>query len=39
MEGLYYLSSKNKGGDRLSGYCTADLCHIKSMFSHDVAHF
>ena len=26
VEGLYYLSSENKGADRVRGYHAADLC-------------
>ena len=41
VEGLYYPCSENKGADKLSGYCAADLClcfrKYKRQFSHDVA--
>ena len=40
-KGLWYLSSKNKGGDQLCSFCTADLhlCFIigKMWLSHDAA--
>ena len=40
VEGLYYLSSENKGSDQLRGHRKADLClcfHIYAtrLFSHD----
>ena len=38
-EGLYYLSSENKGVDQLHDNLAADLHHAKSRFSHDKALF
>ena len=40
VEGLYYLSSENKGADQLRGHCEADLrlcfrIYAKCLFSHD----
>ena len=42
MEGLYYLSSENKGADQLRGHREADLrlcfrIYAKVRFSHDEA--
>ena len=41
VEGLYYLSSENKGADQLCGHREADLrlcfrIYAKRLFSHDV---
>ena len=30
------LCRENKGAGQLHDYCTADQCHLKSRFSHDV---
>ena len=40
VEGLYYLSSENKGADQLRGHREADLrlcfrIYVKRLFSHD----
>ena len=40
VEGLYYLSSENKGADQLRGHHEADLrlcfrIYAKLLFSHD----
>ena len=40
VEGLYYLSSENKGADQLRGHHEADLhlcfrIYAKRLFSHD----
>ena len=40
VEGLYYLSSENKGADQLHGHREADLrlcfrIYAKRLFSHD----
>ena len=40
VEGLYYLSSENKGADQLRGHGEADLrlcfrIYAKRLFSHD----
>ena len=40
MEGLYYLSSENKGGDQLCSYSVARafvFTYAKGRFSHDTA--
>ena len=43
VEGLYYLSSENKGAGQLRGHREADLrlcfrIYAKRLFSHDATH-
>ena len=39
VEGLYYLSSENKGADQLRVYAKCWLAYAKCWFSHDAPHF